>query len=204
MIILNQELNSKYQNLELVKNDVLKINFETYVKHSKLKVVGNIPYYITSPILLHLIENRKWIDSVCLTVQKEVADRLMAQPGSKSYGRLTLLARYYSEVKRVIEISRNCFLPKPKVDSTAIQLSFRKDLSEGIDEELLFRLIKIGFGQRRKKYLNLLAAEYKEKISKGDLGNILASIGLELSIRAEMLLLKDFIRLTKIISQRLE
>ena len=201
--ILKGELASDYKNLTLIHNDILKINLSKFVSgKQKLKIVGNIPYYITSAILLYLIGNRKFVDSAYLTVQREIADRIFAQPATKAYGRLSLLTRFYSDVRRVFEISRNCFSPRPKVDSTAMELVFRQKLPSEVDETILFALIKHGFGKRRKNILNALAEGFstepgKRKITKDNLKMLLSSVGIDEKIRAEELMLKDFIRLAE-------
>ncbi len=194
--ILKGELGSDYERLKLIHQDVLKADFGKIAGKKKLKVAGNIPYYITSDILLHLIRYRKHIDSAYLTVQREIADRIFAQPASKAYGRLSLLVRFYSDVRRVFEISRNCFSPRPKVDSTTIELIFHGKLPSEVDETLLFDLIKHGFGKRRKNITNALSEGFsvpKEKIKA-----LLAAAGIEETARAEELMLKDFIRLAEV------
>lgn len=157
--------------------------------------------------MLYLISFRKFIDSAYLTIQREVADRIFAQPGTKAYGRLSLLVRFYTDVHRAFEISRNCFSPKPNVDSTAITLNFRKTLPESIDETLLFQLIKFAFSARRKNIVNAIAEAYKisrkdEKISKDKIRVLLREAGLNETSRAEELMLKDFIRLTELFGKQ--
>lgn len=213
--ILKGELASDYKNFTLVHSDILKVNLSKFASaKEKLKIAGNIPYYITSAILLYLISYRKIIDSVYLTVQREIADRIFAQPATKTYGRLSLLVRYYCDVRRLFEISRNCFSPKPKVDSTAIELVFRQKLSAQqhggsaasyggpaeVDETLLFNLIKHGFGKRRKNILNAFAEGFG--LPKDKLKILLNEAGIPEKTRAEELMLKDFIQLAKLFSNR--
>lgn len=206
--VLEGELGQDYKTLKLVQGDILKTDLKKFVRTGeRLKVVGNIPYYITSGILLYLISFRKFIDSAYLTIQHEVADRIFAQPGIKAYGRLSLLVRFYAEVHRAFEISRNCFSPKPNVDSTAIALNFRKTLPESIDETLLFQLIKFAFSARRKNIVNAItearrASKQDEKISKEEVKSILQEAGLSERSRAEELMLKDFIRLAELFGKR--
>ena len=195
--ILKGELAGDYKNLTLIQSDILKVNLSKFASgNQKIKVAGNIPYYITSAILLYLISHQKIIDSVCLTVQREIADRLFAQPATKAYGRLSLLVRYYCDIRRLFEISRNCFSPKPKVDSTAIELVFHPKLPAGVDETLLFDLIKHGFGKRRKNILNAFADGFS--LPKDKLKALLNEAGIPEKTRAEELLLKDFIRLAEL------
>ena len=201
--ILEGELAQDFKTLTLVNADILKINPKKYVRgKSKLKIVGNIPYYITSQILLYLIEHRMIIDSAYLTVQREIADRIFAQPGTKAYGRLSLLLRFYADVRRAFEISRNCFSPKPNVDSTVIELIFRPALPASVDETILFDLIKYGFATRRKNILNALSEGFKNQMTKQEAKALLNAVGLEETVRAEALMLKDFIRLAELFAQR--
>ena len=208
--ILNGELGGAYHHLKLVHGDILKIDLAKYVKRgTRVKVIGNIPYYITSPILLHLIEHRHVIDAAYLTVQREIADRIFAQPGTKQYGRLSLLVRFYGDVDRKFEISRHCFSPKPDVDSTFLEIEFRARQAGSVNEALLFDLIKAGFGVRRKNILNALARHFLSQenqvfgLSKGELVNVLSRAGISGSARAEDLMLKDFVRLTEHLTLRL-
>jgi len=201
--ILKGELGDDFKTLTLVNDDILKVNLKKYVRgKSKLKVVGNIPYYITSAILLYLIGHRTLIDSAYLTVQKEIADRIFAQPGTKAYGRLSLLVRFYADVHRAFEISRNCFSPKPKVDSTVMELVFRPTLPASVNETILFNLIKYGFGARRKNILNAITDGFKGEITKQEAKDFLNTAGLEETVRAEELMLKDFIRLAELFAKR--
>ncbi len=202
--ILKGELGGDYQNLKLIHADVLKVNLKKYVPAgSAIKVVGNIPYYITSAILLYLIGHRTLIDSAYLTVQREIADRIFAQPGTKAYGRLSLLVRFYADAARAFEISRNCFSPKPKVDSTALELTFRRKLPASVDETILFNLIKFGFGTRRKNILNAISEGFRGQVTKPEVKALLNEAGFQESTRAEELMLKDFIRLAELFHERL-
>ena len=194
--ILKGELETDFDHLKLVHGDILKISLDRFVSRgSHLKVVGNIPYYITSPILLYLIKHRRVVDSAYLMMQREIADRIFAQPGTKAYGRLSLLVRYYADVRRAFEISRHCFSPEPKVDSSFIELVFRRKLPESIDEDALFTLIKFGFATRRKRLLNALTDGFRGKVDKQKLKDILNEAGFSENVRAEELMLKDFMRL---------
>jgi 16S rRNA (adenine1518-N6/adenine1519-N6)-dimethyltransferase len=201
--ILEGELSCDFKNLTLIHADILKFNLKKYVSaKEKIKVVGNIPYYITSPILLYLISYRSFIHAAYLTIQREIANRFFAQPGTKDYGRLSLLVRLYADASRKFEISRNCFSPKPDVDSTVVELVFRKDLPSNIDEGLILDLIKSGFGERRKNILNAIANGFKGRITKAKAKEIINAAGLEETERAENLMLKDFIRLAEEFKKR--
>ncbi len=209
--ILEGELGREFKNLTLVNKDILKVDFTKYVPKNApagrpplyLKIVGNIPYYITSPILLHLIRFRQVIDTVLLTVQKELADRFFAQPGTKAYGRLSLLVRFYAQPQRLFEISRSCFSPKPEVDSSVVQLTFHRKLPESVNEKVLFELIKAGFSSRRKNVLNALTDGLKGQFTKEEIGGWLKEAKLDSQARAEEFLLKDFMQLSEIVEKRI-
>lgn len=167
--------------------------------NDRMKVISNLPYYITSPVLFWLISNRASVEKAVLMMQAEVADRLLAQPGDKDYSRLTLGVRYYAEVHRAFEVSRHCFTPKPDVDSTVVTIDFHPPsvFPKGIDENFLFHLIQTAFGARRKTLMNRLAQDSKIKRSRPELVNIFRQLGICETARAEELLLKDFISLTE-------
>ena len=198
--ILKSEYSPAFPNLKVVNADVLKTNFERLIpkkkSKTKLKVVGNLPYYITSPILFFLVSNRTLIDEVTIMVQKEIADRLLAQPGSKDYGRLSLFVRFYAEVERAFNVSRTCFSPKPKVDSSIVKLTFRTKEVQ-VNETLLFEIIKHAFGHRRKNMVNALGYGLKDLYSKEVVENALKKSGIDLKARGEQLLMKDFLKLTE-------
>ena len=196
--VLKGELGEDFKNLKLVHADILKTDLKKYAEGEySLRVCGNIPYYITSGILLYLIAHRRWIDSAYLTVQSEIADRIFAQPGTKDYGRLSLLLRFYTDPRRAFEISRHCFSPEPDVDSTTIAFTFRRKLPDSFDEQALFDLIQAGFSGRRKNILNALTNGWKGRMTKPAIEAALKASGIEPTARAEQLMLKDFIRLAE-------
>ena len=178
------EIASPRQNIGGARND----------DQRKFKIVSNLPYYITSPVLFWLIENRSYIEKAVLMMQREVARRILAQPGNKDYGRLTLAIRYYAEIERAFDVSRNCFSPKPEVDSSVITLDFHppSKLPKGIDEDFLFHLIQVAFGARRKTLLNRFVHDPEIGKSRDELVEILKKLGLPPNARGEDLLLKDF------------
>ncbi len=203
--ILEEELGEEYKGKLRIENaDVLKTDLKKWFKKKSVKVVSNLPYYITSPILFWLIENRSFIDRAVLMMQREVADRLLAQPGEKDYSRLTLGVGYYALVQRAFHVSRNCFTPKPEVDSTVLTLDFypSSKLPKGIDEEFLFRVIQIAFGARRKTLLSRLAHDPQIKRSRTELLDLLNRLGISKTARAEDLLLKDFLALAASLAPR--
>jgi len=165
----------------------------------KIKIVSNLPYYVTSPILFWLIDNRSFLEKAVLMMQKEVARRLLAQPGDKDYSRLTLGVRYYGEVHRAFDVSRNCFTPKPEVDSSVLTIDFHpvSKLPKGIEEDFLFHLIQVAFGARRKILLNRLSHDPEIEKSRDELLKVLKTLGIQENARGEELLLKDFINLAE-------
>lgn len=210
--ILEGELGSDYKGRLWIENtDVLKTTLDQLLERarrftrrrvnskppSKLKVVSNLPYYITSPVLFWLIGNRARVERAILMMQKEVSDRLLAQPGERDYGRLTLALRYYAEIRRAFEVSRNCFTPKPDVDSSVVVIDFHpaSKFPKGLDENFLFHLIQTAFASRRKTLLNQLGRDSKIGKTRVELSGILQELGLPEKIRGEELLLKDFIAL---------
>lgn len=205
--ILEGELGGDYKGRLWIENaDVLKIDLKKLLRRiascndgKKIKVVSNLPYYITSPVLFWLIENRSFIEKAILMMQREVGNRLLAQPGNKDYGRLTLGVRYYAEIHRAFNVSRNCFTPKPEVDSTVVTMEFHPQAKfpKGLDEGLLFHIIQAAFGARRKTLLNQLTHDPKLGRSREELSNLLSRLGIPLTARAEELLLKDFISIAE-------
>jgi len=210
--ILEGELGGEYEgkfwieNEDILKTDLKKLisrhrasGKKTVKKPAKVKVVSNLPYYITSPVLFWLVANRRSIEKVVLMMQREVADRLLAQPGDEDYSRLTLGVRYYAEVHRAFNVSRNCFTPKPEVDSTVLTLDFHppSKFPKGIDENFLFHVIQAAFGARRKTLLNRLTHDSQVGKSREELSGVLRDLGIPENARGEDLLLKDFIALAE-------
>jgi len=194
--ILDKEYKPHFPNLTVIHNDILKVDLNHLLHGAPhLKVVGNLPYYITSSVIFYLVQYRRIVQQAVLMVQKEIANRLLAQPGTKDYGRLTLAVRYFADVKRVMNVSSGCFTPKPKVESSVISLEFRKNESN-TDETFLLALIKGAFAHRRKNVLNSLAGELKGKFPKAAIEKAFEKIGINPKKRAEELLLKDFLNLT--------
>lgn len=183
-----------HSNVEAVNCDALKYPFEE-LEH--FKVVSNIPYYITTPIMFRLIEARKNLESITLTLQKEVAERIAAKPGKKDYGVLSLSVQYYAEAEIKFIIPAGAFRPVPKVDSAVIHLQILKKPRITVsDEKLFFRLIRSGFSQRRKTILNSL------KTVDANIKEILTNIGIETNWRAETLSMKDFGRICEAICNK--
>ena len=167
------------------------------IKTKPLKVVANLPYYITTPILMELLEGDASIDTITVMVQKEVAQRMQAGPGTKDYGALSLAVQYYASAQIVANVPPNCFLPRPDVASAVIHLDLReRPALAAADEKKLFALIRASFGQRRKTLVNSLKNAAGLSYTKEEIQAALAHMGLPENIRGEMLTLEQFAQLT--------
>lgn len=185
-------------NCQVVKCDILKFDLNKFLKdnaiNQKIKVIGNIPYYISSPIIEHLINCRDNISVAFMTVQKEFGRRVVAGPGSKEYGSFSCFVQYYTSAKILFEIKPSCFKPSPKVDSCFLALKFRdKPAFKTGDEELLFKLIRTAFNQRRKTLRNSLDGFIEQK----ELEKFLDESGIDKNVRPEELALEQFAELVK-------
>lgn len=187
---------SSFDNVEIINNDILKVDIWDIVNTNKdknIKVVANLPYYITTPIIMKLLEERFPIKSITVMIQKEVAYRMNAKPDSKDYGALSLAVQYYSLPYIVANVPQNCFIPRPSVDSAVIKLNILSSPSINVnDEKLMFKLIKIAFSQRRKTLLNCLYNVGDFNLDKKEIAKLLNESGFDENIRGEKLLLKDF------------
>jgi len=201
--VLKGEFGQDYKDqLEIVHKDILKVHLDRWGPSKKKPlwaVISNLPYYITAPILFHLIHYRKYIAKAVLTMQKEVAQRIIASPGTKDYGRLSLAIRYAANARHLFDISPGCFTPKPEVDSSVLELVFHpaSRMPKHINETFLFELIRISFGQRRKTLFHVLAHEPVIGLGKEELLHVFKTLEWETSVRAESLLLKDFLALAE-------
>lgn len=192
------------KNVEVINQDILKIDLNQLAKEKNegrpFKVVANLPYYITTPILLNLLTNHVPAESITVMVQKEVADRMQAGPGSKDYGALSLAIQYYTEPEYICTVTPNNFMPQPKVDSAVIRLDRRtKPAVTGIDEDKLFDIIRSTFVQRRKTLLNSLSNATKLGVTKDEIRSAIAQLGWDENIRGEKLTLEQFAELTKVL-----
>ena len=189
---------SLYSNIEIINEDVLKVNLQDLIKKEKqennfqsVKVVANLPYYITTPIIMKLLEDKLDIDSITIMIQKEVAQRLLAEPGTNLSGAITYGIYYYTVPQNVIEVSRDSFIPAPEVDSQVIKLNIRKNpLVIVKDEEKLFKIIKLAFMQRRKTLINALSNG--NLYTKEEIKQMLEDLNIDLQIRGEKLTLEQF------------
>lgn len=200
---------SNYTNVEIIHGDILEVDLDTICEKAKerykdcqVKIIGNLPYYITTPIILKLLKREVPVESIIIMIQKEVAERIIAEPGSSKCGAITYLVHYYSIPSFVLDVTKDSFYPKPKVDSMVIELSFRKGKAVNIeDEKLFFRVIKAGFMHRRKTLLNALQS--MGDYSKEEIRKALSDSGIEEKRRAETLSLQEFSNLaTKLVREK--
>ena len=196
-----------YSNLEIKNKDVLKVDLKNLIKNEKevnevknVKIVANLPYYITTPIIMKLLEEELDLESITVMIQKEVADRLIAIPGEKNTGAITYTVYYYSIGEKITEVQKNSFIPEPEVTSEVIKLTIRNKAPINVkNKELMFNIVKNAFMQRRKTLLNSLNNSNIFS-SKDEGAKILKEIGLEENVRAERLTLQDFANISDKIS----
>lgn len=198
--ILNETL-ADYKNIEIINMDVLKSDIEELSREKNdgkpFKVVANLPYYITTPIIMDLLEKRNAVESMTVMVQKEVAERMQAGPKNGDYGALSIAVQFYSEANIDMIVQPSCFMPRPKVASAVITLKLRdKPPVELKDKDLFFRLVKCAFGQRRKTLLNTLCNQGGFDMNKEEIAEIIRSAGLDEKIRGEALSIKEFANLS--------
>ncbi|ARI75465.1 16S rRNA (adenine(1518)-N(6)/adenine(1519)-N(6))-dimethyltransferase RsmA [Halobacillus mangrovi] len=198
--ILNETL-SDYDNVEVINQDILKADVKEVIKEhfqpgQPIRVVANLPYYITTPILMKLLMDRLPIDSITVMIQKEVADRMAAEPNTKSYGSLSIAVQYYTEANVSINVPKTVFMPQPNVDSSVLHLEMRSSPPVDVkDEEFFFDLVKASFGQRRKTLMNNLARHFKGKMDKEELREKLDSVDIDPKRRGESLTMQEFAKL---------
>ena len=192
---------SEYDNVEIINEDILKVDIAALAEEKNggkpIKVVANLPYYITTPIIMGLFESHVPIESITVMVQKEVADRMQCGPGTKDYGALSLAVQYYAKPEIVANVPPNCFMPRPSVGSAVIRLTrHEKPPVEVVDEKLMFRLIRASFNQRRKTLVNGLKNASDLSFSKEQIEAAIEAIGQSLTIRGEALTLEQFAALS--------
>lgn len=208
--ILNDRF-SGYDNFEVINADVLKVNLNEIIEESKknetiknVKVVANLPYYITTPIIMKLLEDKLDIESITVMIQKEVADRLIEIPGGKNTGAITHTVYYYCESEKIMEVPNSSFIPEPEVTSEVIKMNLRKEPGVKVDNpKVMFMIIKSAFMQRRKTLLNALT-NTKVFINKEEGLNILKKLNLNENVRAEELALQDFANIAQAIAGKEE
>jgi len=206
--ILGETL-ADYDNIRIINQDILKTDLNEIIKEEReagnftggVKIIGNLPYYITTPIIMELLENSVEADSITIMMQKEVADRIKAKPGGKTYGALSVAVQYYCTVDHVASVPKEVFVPRPKVDSTVLSLTVREEKPvELIDEKVFFACIKGGFGQRRKTLLNSLTGVCG--LAKENVKEVLEEAGVDPVRRAETLTIEEFAAIANGVSVR--
>ena len=186
-----------WDNVTVINDDILKVDIRKLALEKNggkpIKVVANLPYYITTPIIMGLFENQVPVDSITIMVQKEVADRMQVGPGTKDYGALSLAVQYYAKPEIVANVPPNCFMPRPKVGSAVIRLErYEKPPVEVSNEKLMFRIIRASFNQRRKTLVNGLKNSQELSYSREEIEEVLNECGIPLNIRGEALTLAEF------------
>jgi len=198
MVKVLEETLAGCDNVTILNSDILKTDLAPYMEAAsgKVKLCANLPYYITTPVIMQLLESRLPFESMTVMIQKEVAQRMSALPGSAEYGALSVACSYYAESELNFIVSPNCFMPRPKVESAVVTLKLRKTPPvEVANEEVLFKIIKCAFGQRRKTLVNGLFNLGDFGLSKDELANMLISLGFDDKVRGEKLSLEDFAKI---------
>jgi len=189
-------------NINIICDDFMELDIERTLLEApeKIKVIGNLPYYITSPIIEKLINNRLNFESIYITVQREVAERICASPGGKDYGSFSVFVQFYTRPRILLNIGRDCFYPEPEVDSSFVELTVLQRPSVDVsDADKFFAVVKAGFGQRRKTLLNSLLSSAAINLEKNALADLLKKIEIDPNIRAEELSLEQFARIANAI-----
>ena len=197
LIPILQETLKEYENITIINDDILKVDInkltEEYNGGRPIKVVANLPYYITTPIIMGLFEGGVPIDNITVMVQKEVAERMQVGPGSKDYGALSLAVQYYADAYIVANVPPNCFIPRPGVGSAVIRLTRHKEPPVEVDDpKLMFKLIRASFNQRHKTLQNGLNNSPELPFAKDEIADAIESLGVTPQIRGEALTLKQF------------
>ncbi|MGB8451156.1 MAG: 16S rRNA (adenine(1518)-N(6)/adenine(1519)-N(6))-dimethyltransferase RsmA [Anaerocolumna sp.] len=208
LIPILEDTLSSYNNITLINEDILKVDIGRLVQEKNnekpIKIVANLPYYITTPIIMGLLEAHVPVDNITVMVQKEVADRMQSGPGSKNYGALSLAVQYYAKPYIAANVSANCFMPRPNVDSAVISLSIYSDMPVKVkDERLMFRIIRESFNQRRKTLVNGLNNGTEVKLPKEIITEAICELNVPPMIRGEALTLEQFARLSDIIYDKI-
>lgn len=205
--ILGETL-SEYDNVTIINEDILKVDIGALALERNagkpIKVVANLPYYITTPIIMGLFESHVPIDNITVMVQKEVADRMKVGPGSKDYGALSLAVQYYAKPYLVANVPANCFIPRPNVDSAVIRLTRHESPTVEVENEaLMFNMIRASFNQRRKTLQNGLKNSGLFPVSKEEIIEVIKEAGLPETVRGEALTLEQFARLSNLMNKKI-
>lgn len=206
LIPILQETLEGYENVKIINDDILKVDIARLAKEENdgkpIKVVANLPYYITTPIIMGLFEKHVPVRSITVMVQKEVAERMQVGPGTKDYGALSLAVQYYAKPYIVANVPPNCFMPRPKVGSAVIRLDrYEEPPVRVIDESLMFRIIRAAFNQRRKTLVNSLKNSAELDLTKEQIETAVKKLGKGESVRGEALTLQEFATLSDILSE---
>ena len=204
LIPILEDTLSAYDNVTVINEDILKVDIEALAREKNgnrpIKVVANLPYYITTPIIMGLFESHTPLASITIMVQKEVADRMQAGPGTKDYGALSLAVQYYAKPELMMNVSPGCFIPKPNVGSAVIRLTrYEQNPVQVKDEDFLFSLIRAAFGQRRKTLVNSLTNASFLSVSKEEILRALSEMGISETVRGEALTLEEFAKLSNLL-----
>jgi len=199
--ILENDTLAEYNNVTVINEDILKLDLNKLVEErnggNRIKVVANLPYYITTPIIMGLFESHVPLQNITVMVQKEVADRMQAGPGSKDYGALSLAVQYYATPYIAANVPQNCFMPRPNVGSAVIRLTLHEEPPVKVtDEKLMFALIRASFNQRRKTLVNGLTNAAELNLTKEEVQAALEEMGLQATVRGEALTLEQFAELS--------
>jgi 16S rRNA (adenine1518-N6/adenine1519-N6)-dimethyltransferase len=208
LIPILQDTLSSYDNVEILHEDILKVDINRLAQEKNdgrpIKVVANLPYYITTPIIMGLFESHVPIDSITIMVQKEVADRMQVGPGTKDYGALSLAVQYYARPEIVLQVPPSCFMPQPKVGSAVIRLTRHAAPPVDVrDEKLMFQIIRASFNQRRKTLANGLTNFPQIPLGKEQITECITALSVPATIRGEALTLEQFAELSNIIYDKL-
>ncbi len=202
LIPILEETLSNFDNIRLINEDILKVDIRALSEEYRrpLKIIANLPYYITTPIIMNILEKGAPVSEIVVMIQKEVAMRMQAKPGTKDYGSLSVVTGYYAEAYLAANVPRNCFMPRPNVDSAVIRLTpYEKKPVEVGDSEGFFKFVKAAFSQRRKTLVNCIAASPSFTLTKEEFSGILKGCGYDERIRGEALTLSDFARIYEVI-----
>lgn len=208
MPILEETLGD-HDNIEIINADILKTDINSLIDRNReegafsgdVRIIGNLPYYITTAIIMKLLEDGVRAKNITIMMQKEVADRIKASPGGKTYGALSVAVQYYCEVEQVVSVPKEVFIPRPKVDSTVLELRLREEKPVVLkDEKALFACVKAGFGQRRKTLLNSLTGIYG--FTKDDVREVLDEAGIDPARRAETLDIYEFASIADTVTEK--
>lgn len=198
-----------YDNVTVINEDILKLDINKLAEERNggkpIKVVANLPYYITTPIIMGLFESHVPIDSITIMVQKEVADRMQVGPGTKDYGALSLAVQYYAKPEIIANVPPNCFMPRPNVGSAVIRLTRHAEVPVQVDDEkLMFRIIRASFNQRRKTLANGLNNSPEIHLSKEMIQESIAELGVPVTVRGETLTLEQFAEFSNIVGKKIK